>query len=105
MVGCGAGSSASNCGISATDVGSAGAGTGTAPSSSTGSARSVSVFFFSALVAASAFGAVTVQVGIRAGRSSLVPGYGHTAAHRARQAVNTAAMVILFFILLPPLWM
>ena len=103
MVGCGAGSSVSNCGISATDVGSAGAGTGTAPSS--GSARSVSVFFFSALVAASAFGAVTVQVGIGAGRSSLVPGYGHTAAHRARQAVNTAAMVILFFILLPPLWM
>ena len=30
---------------------------------------------------------------------------GHTAAHRARQAVIAAVTMILFFILFPPLWM
>lgn len=57
---------APGCGVSTAGVGSAGAGTGTAPSSSSGSARGVSVFFFSAVVTTSAFGAAAACVGIGA---------------------------------------
>lgn len=61
-----------------------------------------SVFFFSAVAAASAFGAAAARVGIGAGRSSLVSGCGHTAAHRAKQAVITAVTMRFFIVHHPP---
>ena len=49
--------------------------------------------------------AVTAVVSLGAGVFSTVSACGHTAAHRARQAVIAAVTMILFFILVPPLWM
>ena len=49
-------------------------------------------------------GVVTLAVSLGVGVFSTFSVCGHTAAHRARQAVIAVAMMILFFILFPPLW-